>query len=269
MQRESAIYTPDYYETNVDQAALASARQVVPFLIEQLAARSMLELGAGSGTWSRAALDSGISDVLAVDGPWTRPEALRLPPASFVFHDLSEPFHAHRQFDLALCLEVGEHLKLTTADTLIDSLARHSSIIVFGAAMPFQGGSHHVNEQWPSFWRERFEERGYSAIDAIRPIFWNNPEVAYYYKQNTFIYVQAARHPALVDRLQALARDGYRVSRDFVFIHPDKYCQLAGFENVNVRLMLKRGAGLLARAAIGRVTRFLKAAAPQRAPRGR
>src|SRR5437016_4929465 len=139
MRPESETYTASYYGKNVDAPALASALQIIPFLIEQLAPKSMLELGAGNGTWSGVALDAGIPDILAVDGAWIRPDAVCVPSENFMFHDLSEPFSVPRKFDLALCLEVGEHVESASADILVDSLTRHASVVVFGAAMPFQG----------------------------------------------------------------------------------------------------------------------------------
>ena len=38
------------------------------------------------------------------------------------------------------------------ADNYINSLTRLAPVILFSAAIPFQGGSGHVNEQWPEYW---------------------------------------------------------------------------------------------------------------------
>jgi hypothetical protein len=242
-------YSAQYYQDNVNDAAMSSASQVIPFLIEQLAPKSMLELGAGAGNWSKAALEHGIPDVLAVDGAWVQPERLRVPPANFLSHDLATPLSLHRSFDLALCLEVGEHLADADADTLVNSLTRHATVVVFGAAMPMQGGTLHQNEQWPAYWQKKFRARGYTPIDIIRPTFWPNDKVAYYYKQNTFIYVKEdAASAALAAKFHSLAAANYQKSSAYVFIHPSKYMELGTFENVNVRLMLRKGPGLVARA---------------------
>jgi hypothetical protein len=256
MRSETKAYTAQYYETNVDASAVSSAQQLVPFLVEHLSPRSLLELGSGAGVWSKAVLNAGVADVLAVDGPWVTRQMLRVPAENFLPHNLAEPLALARSFDLALCLEVGEHIEHQAADVLVDSLTRHAPVVVFGAAMPFQGGTRHINEQWPAYWREKFQARGYYPIDAIRPIFWNNPRVAYYYKQNTFIYCCAAEKAELIDQLQTLAGEKFRSSADFVFIHPDKYLELSTFENVNVRRMLKKGPGLLGRAILNRLKNF-------------
>lgn len=37
----------------------------------------------------------------------------------------------------------------------------------------------HVNEQWQSFWAEKFAARGYVAVDAIRPEIWDDPSIPF------------------------------------------------------------------------------------------
>ncbi len=249
MSQLAKTYSTQYYLDNVDDAAVSSAAQIIPFLIAELAANSMLELGAGTGIWSKTALERGLTDVLAVDGVWVRPEHLRVPKVHFLSHDLAAPLSLSRRFDFALCLEVGEHLNDEDADTLVDSLTRHAAIIVFGAAMPMQGGTLHQNEQWPAYWQQKFGKRGYLPIDVIRPTFWLNENVAYYYKQNTFIYVKEGdASAAIATKLRELAAANYQKSSDYVFIHPSKYMELGTFENVNVKVMLRKAPGLLARA---------------------
>jgi SAM-dependent methyltransferase len=64
-------------------------------------------------------------------------------------------------FDVCFCIEVAEHLPGRSATPLVDRLTELSDIVVFTAAPPGQGGSHHVNEQPQSYWEERFEARGF------------------------------------------------------------------------------------------------------------
>jgi hypothetical protein len=53
------------------------------------------------------------------------------------------------RFDLALCLEVAEHLPAAAGDSLVRRLASVGARILFSAAIPGQGGRNHVNEKWP------------------------------------------------------------------------------------------------------------------------
>jgi hypothetical protein len=52
-----------------------------------------------------------------------------------------------------------------------------------------QGGTHHVNEQWPAYWQDLFERQGYRMLDLIRREIWTNPEIQFWYRQNIFLFV--------------------------------------------------------------------------------
>jgi len=68
--------------------------------------------------------------------------------------------------------------------------------VLFSAAIPFQGGAGHVNERWPSYWAGLFARHAFVAIDVVRPHVWNDPTVAFWYAQNTILYVEAS-HPVV------------------------------------------------------------------------
>jgi SAM-dependent methyltransferase len=70
-------------------------------------------------------------------------------------------------FDLALCLEVGEHLPAWHSGKLLDVLTCARRLI-FSAAHPNQGGVRHVNERAASYWIARLQDRGFrlSTADA-------------------------------------------------------------------------------------------------------
>ena len=74
---------------------------------------------------------------------------------------------------------------------------------MFSAAVPSQGGTHHINEQWPSYWIKRFETYGFRMIDALRPqIMTDHQRVAFYYRQNLMMFASEeglTRHPTLRD----------------------------------------------------------------------
>lgn len=65
--------------------------------------------------------------------------------------DLRKPTVLGREFDLAISTEVAEHLKESFADVFVDNITNAAKQILFSAAIPNQGGVHHVNEQWQSY----------------------------------------------------------------------------------------------------------------------
>jgi SAM-dependent methyltransferase len=75
------------------------------------------------------------------------------------FAEASEPF------DLALCLEVAEHLPAWHSGKLLDTLTCARRLI-FSAAHPNQGGIRHVNERAASYWIARLAERGFHLSEA-------------------------------------------------------------------------------------------------------
>jgi SAM-dependent methyltransferase len=181
-----------------------SARSVLPIAIELLHPASVVDIGCGSGVWAAQAGALGIDDHLGVDGH-TPPGSLRIEPD---------------RFDLVLCLEVAEHLPPEAADVLVDSLVGLGPAVLFSAAVPGQSGEHHVNEQWPDYWSERFAARGYVAVDAIRPRVWSDANVDWWYRQNALLFCD----PDLVAANAALgeARTATRDSQ-LTVVHPDLY----------------------------------------------
>jgi len=121
---------------------------------------SSLDLGAGDGYYSHVLTEMGADPAVAVE---VSPEALAVMTEQVkgVVHDLREPLDLGRGFELILCLEVAEHLPLSAADTLCDSIALHcQKLLLFTAAPPGQGGHGHCNLQPFKFWQDRFAYRG-------------------------------------------------------------------------------------------------------------
>ncbi|HEY8241238.1 MAG TPA: methyltransferase domain-containing protein [Kiritimatiellia bacterium] len=182
------------------EGSLRSARVVAPIIIDLVKPRSVVDVGCGVGTWLSAFIEAGVKDVLGLDGAYARESGLVIPDGCFQAADLAAPLQVGRRFDLAVSVEVGEHLPRAAAGTLVDSLTRLAPVVVFSAAVPFQGGTDHVNEQWPDFWAALFRARGYVAVDALRPRIWQDAAVEVFYRQNLLVFAderELARNPAL------------------------------------------------------------------------
>jgi SAM-dependent methyltransferase len=67
--------------------------------------------------------------------------------------------------ELALCLEVAEHLPWWRWRKLLTLLGA-ARRVVFSGAQPFQGGVFHVNEQPEAYWIECFVRKGFHLSDA-------------------------------------------------------------------------------------------------------
>jgi SAM-dependent methyltransferase len=163
--------------------------------------QSFLDVGCGTGTWLRAALDEGVKDVAGIDGVRLSDELLVVPKQHVLVQDLTKGWNLNRKFDAVVCLEVAEHLDKSHARTLVAALVQHGDLIVFSAACPEQSGEHHVNCQWPAYWQKMFNDFGYVCDDAVRWRIWDDSRIEPWYRQNLFI---ARRDPNLAGKERRL-----------------------------------------------------------------
>jgi SAM-dependent methyltransferase len=147
-------------------------------------------------TWAAEFLANGVPEVWGIDGDYVDHSKLRIPLSRFMACDLTESIPMNRTFDLAVCLEVAEHLPESRADGFVANLTSLAPCVMFSAAVPGQGGTHHVNEQYLPYWVELFQRQGYQGLDPIRPWILGNDLVEWFYQQNTVMFV-APRHPLL------------------------------------------------------------------------
>lgn len=187
----SSPYSSRYYEGLKEDSA-ASARAVVPLILQLFPSRTVIDVGCGSGTWARAYLDAGC-EITGVDGHVVQPDQLLIPVDRFQRRDLAQPLALDRRFDLVNCLEVAEHLEPSRGPSFAADLCKLGDVVVFSAAVPGQGGTHHVNEQWPSYWIPHFENQDFVPLDCFRWQIWNNSSVAWWYVQNLFAFVRRSR----------------------------------------------------------------------------
>ncbi|MHC4065200.1 MAG: methyltransferase domain-containing protein [Planctomycetota bacterium] len=220
--------------------------------------RSCIDVGAGAGAWLAAAHKLGIVDTVAVEGAWVRKIETRIPKEQYVFTDFhDESLDFTRRFDLALCLEVAEHLPPPKAERIVETLARLSDVVLFSAAIPHQGGTHHANEQWPSYWAALFAARGFRCFDVLRWSIWDDERIAYWYRQNVLLYVRRET-VELCQSLNLLPYRAFMPERPAGYVHPRGYESLVAYSQCPpVRVLLRALPKALRRALEWRLHRLL------------
>ena len=203
--------------TNQKPGSLQSAKEVVPLVVDLLHPSSVADVGCGVGTWLSVFREHGIQDCLGIDGDYVDRDLLLFPKDKFLAHDLTRPIETSARFDLVVSLEVGEHLPASCAGTFVDSLTSLGPVVLFSAAIPHQGGTRHINEQWQEYWCDLFEQRGYAPVDYLRRRIWRNPRVVWFYAQNTLLYVERT-HLAANPRL--LAESERTNTSQISIVHP-------------------------------------------------
>lgn len=230
-----ATYDQDFY-LKQQTAVQASAEAVIPVVLQFVKPRSVVDVGCGDGTWLSVFKARGVERVMGADGDYVDRGILQIPADCFIPADLSRPFKLEGTFDLAMSLEVAEHLPESSAEGFVDALVNLSRVILFSAAIPFQGGAFHVNEQWQDYWVEKFHCRGYVTIDCLRKRIWDNEDVSWWYAQNTFIFCHKeylSKHPALKAEYEQTYLSQLRL------VHPRKYLTHADPEKMSLRRELK------------------------------
>jgi SAM-dependent methyltransferase len=188
-EQAKTAYNSDFFDALL-QFTKESAEIVVPMVYDLVRPASVLDVGCGAGTWLAQWRNAGVPDVLGIDGDYVDRTKLQIPSDAFKPVNLQQSFSLGRTFDLVQTLEVAEHLDEANADAFVESLARHGDTILFSAAIPKQGGTHHVNEQWQSYWAEKFAKAGYTCYDILRPRIWADRRILWFYRQNMLLFTR-------------------------------------------------------------------------------
>jgi len=179
--------------------SLRAAERIVPVILAIVGeVRSVVDVGGGTGAWLSVFRRLGVEKTHLVDSAEAAADLL-IDKACFEPVDLSTGMPEPRRFDLAVCVEVAEHLPPRMARPLVDWLTAAADRVVFSAATPGQGGKGHINLQPPAFWRELFERQGFVRRDVLRAKILHDRDVPAWYRQNLFLFVKAGCELAAED----------------------------------------------------------------------
>ena len=193
------IYDSDYYGCNLDDPAIRSVGAISASITNDFAPNSVIDVGCGTGALLHALRSRGC----AVLGLEYSEAALRLCRGQDLpvlkFNLETDTLTDRRTFDVAVSMEVAEHLPARTADRYVQLLTSLSSVVVFTAAPPGQGGrvgTDHINEQPPFYWISKFNQRALWH-DEERSRNWSEKwkaegDVALCYYHNLMIFI---KHP--------------------------------------------------------------------------
>lgn len=165
------IYDAEYFRRDVDGPASQSAATIAACIVNDLAPRTVIDVGCGTGALMAALRDAGCEvsgleyaqaarDICAQRGLNVR-----------AFDIANDPLSDEQSYDVTISMEVAEHLPASVADRYVDLLTRLAKTVVFTAAPPGQGGTDHVNEQPHEYWIAKFDQRKY-ALDNTLTLRW-------------------------------------------------------------------------------------------------
>lgn len=162
MEGLADIYGPEFFREwgPSNSEYVHSAGLVTDALYKVFTPESVADLGCGCGIYSHLFRQKGVK-VVAIDG--ARPPEEHSYPVGILQRDLTLPLkNEWGKFDLALCLEVAEHIPEEHSEVFLKNLMGFSDRLLISAAPPGQGGHHHVNEQPRRYWAARMAKLGYA-----------------------------------------------------------------------------------------------------------
>jgi SAM-dependent methyltransferase len=234
------IYDAEFYDGQKD-GSYKSAKVILPRVLKIIPpARSAVDFGCGTGTWLAVLKELGVAEIKGYDGNWVEKDKLLIPAECFAPAELGREIKLEKRYDLAVSVEVAEHLPEASAGIFVKTLTDASDIVLFSAAIPYQGGRNHVNEQWQEYWRDIFNGFGYAGTDCLRKALWNNTEADFWYRQNIILYIRKD----ILGKINARDECDNRIN----IVHPEmymmriKYPAMESFYNIPlwVKTVMKR-----------------------------
>lgn len=218
-------YDNNFYET-LNKSSEIAALIYIEYLYQFYKPHSVIDVGCGYASWLKACNKFGSSKHTGLDGAWNDGKIVKDLGFNFICEDLDTINFNEEIYDLAISLEVAEHLKPESSENFIEFLTKTSNLVLFSAAFTNQGGTNHINERNPSFWGNLFKDNGYVAFDLFREKFWGDDRVGFWYRQNCFLYCKKNS-----DIYHDLISKGLKIIENLDFldcVHPDLYLTKCG-----------------------------------------
>lgn len=235
----SQIYNEKFYQAQKNES-YQSAKVLLEIFKEQVfSPKSVVDIGCGIGTWLRPWQEiskNGI-EILGIDDNEMDEKSFFIDKKYYHKTNLTKPAkeilkeifkkQKPRKFDLVQSLEVGEHFSEEFAPNFIDLLTNLGDLVLFSAAIPYQGGTHHVNCREPGYWANLFKERGFDCFDILRAGLWDVKNIAYYYRQNIMLYARGDSIKALQERgFKKCAKPSYLIHYDMWKLRNDEFMRI-------------------------------------------
>ncbi len=159
------IYDNEFFKENKLEG-LKMAGWFIPALQKVVGFHSLADIGCGTGHYLKYCLENGITDVFGLEGSPHAFESLAVDKKFVVMHDLRKPYAFNRKWNVAISIEVAEHVDRLYTNNYIKILTDASDTVVLTAAQPGQGGTAHVNEQKPEWWKKQFARVNFTLDEA-------------------------------------------------------------------------------------------------------
>ena len=184
------IYDEQFWGPKRGNYNYRSAKIILPMIFKYYKPNSMIDIGCGLGTWLSAALELGVENLQGIDCNEISEDFLLVPRKYISIDDLeTHENKENKKYDIAVSVEVAEHLNNSASEHFIKMLISYSKVIIFSAGIPYQDGEHHINCQHPQFWYAIFNKYEYVCFDFRDKLMNLWEEINPCYSQNLLLYV--------------------------------------------------------------------------------
>lgn len=184
------IYNEKFYNNQSD-SSYKSAKIILPILFNHYKPNSIIDVGCGIGTWLKAAKELGINKFVGIDGNEIEEDFLLVSRKYIKIDNLETHKNINNEkYDLAISVEVAEHLNNNCSVHFVETLTSYSDVVLFSAAIPYQGGEHHINCNPPQFWVDIFKKYGYDCYDFRNDLMNMWEKVRPWYSQNILLFAK-------------------------------------------------------------------------------
>lgn len=153
------MYSKRYFDT-IEKAERVQAETLAEVLVEIYQPTSVADVGCATGLYLWPFHINGI-ETIGFDSADYAVENKAVPTVQQA--DITN-YLVTKKYDLAICLEVLEHIENELCDNVLDNIVKMTSLVIFSAAQPGQKGTGHINCQTKEYWEQAFKMRGFEKV---------------------------------------------------------------------------------------------------------
>ena len=150
------MYNIRYFDT-IEKAEQVQAETLAEILTEMYNPGSVADVGCATGIYLWPFHINGV-ETIGFDSADYAVENKVVPTVQKA--DITN-YLLTKKYDLAICLEVLEHIENDLGGGVIQNLVNMTDTIIFSAAQPGQKGTGHINCKPKKHWEMLFKVRGY------------------------------------------------------------------------------------------------------------
>lgn len=188
-REKEMIYNRSFFDKNLEWN-IPIAESIADIIVHFFNPKSVVDVGCGNAEFLHQFQKRGI-EVFGYEGSKNAIDSALLDKKFIEQFDLKNLITPRNRYDLALCLEVAEHIEKKFSNRLVENVTSLSDMIVFTAAPSGQGGHFHINEQPKEFWIDLFEQNGFnydSSLSQQMQAEFKEKKVINWYSDNLMVF---------------------------------------------------------------------------------